>query len=153
METHFEKQHARTILVAEDDDTDFFFLQTAFEMLRLPYGIFRARNGHEAMDYLEGKGLYSNRGRWSFPELFILDLKMPTMDGFEVLAALKKSPNLSELPVVVLTGSNIVGDEKLARGLGARDFHMKPCGLQKLRELILQIQDNWLKHVHSPHSP
>jgi len=150
METHLERQDACVILVAEDDDADFFFLQTAFEMAGLPHGVFRVHNGHQVMDYLEAKGIYSKRSQWPFPDLLILDLKMPERDGFEVLAALKKSPKLAGLPVVILTGSNIAGDEKLARGLGASDYHTKPCGIQKLRHLILQICGQWLKHQHAP---
>ena len=150
MEKHFESPDSRAILVAEDDDTDFFFLQTAFEMAGLPHRLFRAHNGHEVMDYLEGKGAYTDRNQWPFPDLLILDLKMPERDGFEVLAAVKKSAALSGLPVVVLTGSNIAGDEKLARGLGASDYHMKPCGVQTLRALVIQICERWLKRQHAP---
>jgi len=150
MENHFESQGSRPILVAEDDDTDFFFLKTAFEMQNSPHRLFRARNGHEVMDYLEGKGIYTDRNQWPFPDLLILDLKMPERDGFEVLAALKKSPRLAGLPTVVLTGSNIAGDEKLARGLGASDYHMKPCGVEKLRALVNQICERWLKRQHAP---
>lgn len=150
MENHLESPDSRTILVAEDDDTDFFFLQTAFEMEALPHRLFRARNGHEVMDYLEGKGAFADRNQSPLPELLILDLKMPERDGFEVLAALKKSPNFAGLPVIVLTGSNIVGDEKLARGLGASDYHMKPCGVQKLRALVVQICERWLTRQHAP---
>jgi len=150
MEAHFETPEAHAILVAEDDDTDFFFLQTAFESEGLPHRLCRAHNGQEVMDLLEGKGAFADRSLWPFPDLLILDLKMPERDGFEVLAALKKSPTLAELPVVILTGSNMASDEKLARGLGASDYHMKPCGIQNLRELILRICERWLKQQHTP---
>src|SRR5438270_424523 len=80
------------------------------------------RDGAEAMDYLRGEGSYANRDEYPLPALILLDLKMPKVDGFEVLTLLRAHPTLRSLPVLVLTSSDQLRDVNRAYELGANSF-------------------------------
>ena len=112
-------------LLVEDDEDDAFFMQRAFEEARLRNALHVVRNGEEAMDYMAGRNAFSNRGQFPLPNLVFLDLKMPGVDGFEVLSWIRhelKSP----VPVAVLTSSPEEIDRKRARELGADCYLLKP---------------------------
>src|SRR6266496_2243141 len=98
--------HSLTILFAEDDADDFVFMRRAFEKTGAHYNFVRVPNGEEAVGYLHGDGPYHDRAQYPFPDLLLLDLKMPMMNGFDVLAWWRQQPHAKDLPVVVLTGSN-----------------------------------------------
>src|SRR5512137_241283 len=90
------------ILLAEDDENDIFLMGRAFDRAGIPNPLFVVHNGQEAIDYLAGNGAYGRRDRFPLPGLILLDLKMPWMDGFDVLKWLRARPQFDELPVVVL---------------------------------------------------
>src|SRR5215467_12544279 len=94
------------ILVAEDDANDVFLLRRAFKKAGLLLPVVEARNGQEAINYLLGHGPFSNRGQHPFPSLMFLDLKMPLLNGFDVLAAVQSQATEYKLPIVILTSSN-----------------------------------------------
>src|SRR2546421_3667757 len=98
------KKPPRVILVAEDDDEDFYLLRCALATSRMRLLLCQVRNGKQVMEYLEGLSVYHDRNRFPEPDLLILDLKMPIMDGFDVLAALRRCPHFANLPVVVMSG-------------------------------------------------
>lgn len=133
-----------TILFAEDDPDDFVFLRRAFEKVGANYRFVRVPNGEEAVDYLHGDGQYHDRAQYPFPDLFLLDLKMPVMDGFDVLASLRNQPLPKDLPVIVLTGSNQDRDIQLAREMGAVDYQVKPLETEALAALVQSIEMRWL---------
>src|SRR5579859_2734656 len=95
----------QTILVAEDDDNDVFFLERAFKMAQIAHPRQRVKDGEEAIAYLRGDGKFADRERHPLPCLMLLDLKMPRKNGFEVLAWARQQPNIRRLPVAILTSS------------------------------------------------
>src|ERR1700677_3075494 len=96
---------APTILVAEDDDNDVFFLERAFKQAQLCNPLRRVKDGEEAIAYLRGDGEYSDRQKHPLPRFMLLDLKMPRKNGFEVLAWTRQQPVLKRIPIAILTSS------------------------------------------------
>ena len=94
------------ILLVEDDENDVLLLKRAFTRAGLKDNVRVVRNGHDAISYLSGRGIYGNREEHPLPFLMLLDLKMPGINGFEVLQWARKDPHLKRLLIVVLTASN-----------------------------------------------
>jgi CheY-like chemotaxis protein len=132
------------ILAAEDEESDRLILELAFRRAGLPQPLVIVRDGQEAVDYLSGKGHYADRSTHPLPGLLVLDLKMPRMNGFDVLAWLAKQPDFQHLPVVVLSSSADELDVNKARELGAREYFVKPHRLEELREIARQMHARWL---------
>jgi CheY-like chemotaxis protein len=124
------------ILAAEDEETDRFILKLAFEHAKLPRVVGMVRDGQECVDYLSGVGAFADRTRYPLPVLLILDLKMPRMDGFQVLTWLAMRPEFKNIPVVVLSSSSDDSDIKKAKRLGARDYFVKPHALADLVKIL-----------------
>jgi CheY-like chemotaxis protein len=134
----------RIILVADDDQNDVFFLRRAFQKSGLEYSVMHVSDGQEAIDYLRGEANYSDRSRFPLPSLLLLDLKMPKVDGFDVLHWLKEHSTLKELPVVVLSSSSREDDIERARSLGADDYRVKPADFEQLLVLAQDVSTRWL---------
>ena len=137
-----EKLHA--ILAAEDEASDRMIFEMAFQRAKLPCSLVFVHDGQQAVDYLSGKGQYADRAAHPLPALLVLDLKMPRMNGFDVLTWLAKQPDLKEIPAVVLSSSSDEFDVKKARELGAREYFVKPHSLHELIEIMQQMQTRWL---------
>jgi len=133
----------RPVLAAEDEETDRFILNMAFERAKLPYPLAMVRDGSECVDYLSGVGRIAD-GVHPLPVLLLLDLKMPRMHGFEVLEWLATRPEFKDLPVVVLSSSSADSDIRKARQLGARDYFVKPHSLDELVKILQQVRERWL---------
>src|SRR5262249_24802204 len=95
-----------------------------------------------------GRGLYTNRKSYPSPDLFLLDLKMPRVDGFGVLLWMRDS-GLEEPPVLVLSGSDLQEDKRRAEDLGARGFYIKSSDFSETAELMERLCEWWLKPVSS----
>ncbi len=134
----------KTVLVADDDQNDVFFLRRAFDKAGLPYPLHDVRDGQEAIDYLSGNANYQDRSQFPLPDLLLLDLKMPRMSGFDVLEWLETRQELSHLPVVILSSSDQPSDIEKAQALGADDYHVKPIHFDDLMELARKITSRWL---------
>ena len=141
------------ILVAEDDANDVFFLRRAFQRAEVKCQIVDVPNGQEAIHYLQGTTPYQNREDFPFPQLLVLDLKMPLVNGFDLLAWLKSRPELTELPALVLSSSAHDEDVRRARNLGAREYHVKPSDLNQLTQLVRDVSSKWLQHSPVAGSP
>jgi CheY-like chemotaxis protein len=137
------------ILLAEDDENDVFLLQLAFQKAAVSHPLIVARDGQEAVDYLKGESPYGDRARYPAPALLLLDLKMPRMDGFEVLAWLDQQPELKGVPVVVLTSSAFEFDVQKARQLGAADYRVKPPQFENLLQIVHELKGRWLAETNS----
>ena len=137
-------ERAHPILAAEDDESDRMILKLAFQKADLSRPLVLVRDGQEAVDYLSGTGRYTDRSTYALPQLVILDLKMPRMNGFDVLAWLGKQPAFKELPAVVLSSSADESDIAKARQLGAREYFVKPHGFDKLINIAHEMQTRWL---------
>ena len=101
-------------------------LRFAFRKAEVRNPVRELHNGEEAMAYLSGEGEYADRERYPLPCLIITDLKMPGVDGFELLECLKKHSEFDPVPKLVLSNSLIESDAKRARELGACAFFVKP---------------------------
>src|SRR2546430_6628066 len=98
------------ILLVDDRDDDVFLVQRALSRAGVANPFFVVRDGEEAMAYLEGFGKYANRDEYPLPDIMLLDLKMPKMDGFEVLRTIRRHPDFKALRVIVLTSSEDIYD-------------------------------------------
>lgn len=125
-----------TILHVEDDPNDTLLLEHACRKAGVIFDLQAVSDGDQAMAYLRGINAFSDRAKHPMPQLILLDLKMPRVSGFDVLAWLRSEDKLKELPVVVLTSSNHDADVKRAYELGARSYLVKPVGFEALVELV-----------------
>ena len=139
-----------TILLAEDDENDSFLLKRAFEEVGILNPIFIVRDGEQAIKYLKGVGTYSDRSHYPFPCLMLLDLKMPKVDGFEVLAWHQRHQHIKRLPIVVLSSSNQEADNKKAMDLGAVAYFVKPSDFHYLVAVARQLSERWIRLKESP---
>src|SRR5262245_12437283 len=134
----------RTILVAEDDGDDAFIFRNAGTLAALDHQLRFVRDGQEAINYLQGKAPYSDRDKSPEPHLLVADLKMPGVDGFDLLRWIRSTPKWKELPVVVLSGSDYVGDKQRATQLGASDYFIKPGWGDQMLELVRDLSRKYL---------
>jgi CheY-like chemotaxis protein len=140
----------KRILIAEDNPTDVFILKRAFSMAGIDPQMYFVRDGQEALDYLEGENAFSDRKAHPFPELMLLDLKMPKLDGFDVLRWVRKQPGLNRLLVIVLTSSNQSKDVNRAYDLGANSYLVKPSRLDDFTDVVERLHGYWLKINECP---
>ncbi len=132
------------ILLVEDNRMDIELTLDAFREVRLGNRVDVAANGQEALDYLFGRGKYGDRTTYPLPNLVLLDLKLPGVDGFEVLRQIKATPILKRLPVVILTSSKEEGDRALSYDSGANSYLVKPVSFEGFLDVIQQIDGYWL---------
>lgn len=132
----------KPILLVEDNPKDVELTLLALEDARVANEVVVARDGAEALDYLLGRG--SSEGKNTLdPALIILDLKMPKVDGMEVLRAMKDAPTLSRVPVVMLTGSQEEQDVIRGYDLGANAYVVKPFGTEEFMQAIRHLGIFW----------
>jgi CheY-like chemotaxis protein len=126
------KSQRRTILIIDDDANDRFLIERALRHINPECVVQTAKNGTEAIAYLRGADQYADRQKFQFPGYIITDLKMPNGDGLEVLNFLKHNPDLSVIPVVVLSSSNDDDDIRQSYALGASGYLVKPHDTEDL---------------------
>ena len=139
------------ILLAEDDKNDIFLMRRAFDNAGFLNPLFVVHNGQQAIHYLEGTGEYAQRDKYPLPGLMLLDLKMPLMDGFDVLAWLRTQQQFNTLPVVVLTSSKLDSDIDKSRELGVYDYRVKPQTFEDLVRLLDDVRKCWLDERFNQH--
>jgi len=132
------------ILLVEDNRMDVELTLDAFREARLMNPVHVATTGQEALDYLFGRGKYADRETYPLPRLILLDLKLPGIDGFEVLRRIKATPVLKRLPVIILTSSKEDGDRVLSYDCGANSYLVKPVSFEGFLEIVRQIKGYWL---------
>lgn len=143
--------HKHTVLLVEDDPNDILLIQRAFRKAKLTnINMQVIQDGDAAIDYLDGAGDYTDRDRYPFPVLILLDLKLPRRSGLEVLGWLRQQPELRRLPVIILTSSQENIDINHAYDLGANSYLVKPLGLNALVEVVTTINMYWLLLNESP---
>src|SRR5258708_28068533 len=128
------------ILLVEDNRMDVELTLDAFREARLMNTVRVASNGQAALDYLFGQGVYADREAYPIPNLILLDLKLPGLDGFEVLKQIKSTPVLKRLPVVILTSSKEEGDRALSYDSGANSYLVKPVSFDGFLGVVRQIE-------------
>jgi len=140
------------ILLAEDREDDILLIRRAFQKAYVNNPLHVVRDGEEAISYLSGEGKYSNRAEFPLPDLMLLDLKMPRVDGFEVLEWIRKQPGLASLRVVVLTASDHLRDVNRAYKLGANSFMVKPVDFEDVVHMSRFLTVYWLDMSTTPES-
>jgi CheY-like chemotaxis protein len=132
------------ILLVEDNRMDVELMLDAFQEAHLGNTLHVAPDGSAALDYLFGRGEYADRLRHPLPDIILLDLKLPGIDGFEVLRQVKDEPVLKRLPVVILTSSKEEGDRALGYDMGANSYLVKPVSFEGFLEVVRKVGDYWL---------
>jgi two-component system response regulator len=132
------------ILLVEDNPDDEALTLRALKKNNIRNEVVIARDGVEAVNYLFGSGSYAGRDLSAMPQVVLLDLKLPRMDGFEVLERIRSSESTKFLPVVILTTSNEDQDRIRGYGLGANSFVRKPVEFDKFIEAVRQLGLYWL---------
>ncbi len=132
------------ILLVEDNRMDVELTLDAFREAQLGNTIHVAWNGQEALDYLFGNGKFADREAYPMADLILLDLKMPGIDGHEVLRQVKSSPILKRIPLIMLTSSAEEGDRIFSYDNGANSYLVKPVTFAGFLEDVRTIGDYWL---------
>jgi two-component system, response regulator len=135
---------AGTILLVEDNQDDVDLTLRAFDKHKLANQLVVARDGVEALDYLFGRGVHAGRDPKAMPELVLLDLKLPKVDGLSVLKQVRSNDSTRRLPVVVLTSSNEEKDIIGSYDLGANSFVRKPVDFAEFVDAARQLGLYWL---------
>ena len=134
----------KVILLVEDNQDDEELALLAFQKSNVANEVIVARDGEEALDYLFGTGPYAGRDVSLLPQVVLLDLKLPKVDGLEVLQRLRADPRTKRLPVVVLTSSKEEQDLLESYELGANSYVRKPVDFGQFLESVRQLQLYWL---------
>jgi CheY-like chemotaxis protein len=143
----------RTVLVADDDENDFIILRRAFQKAGLAHRLVHVLDGEAAIDYLSGKSPFEDRVLYPAPSLLLLDLKMPRVNGFDVLAWLQGRSDLDALNVVVLSASQLEADRNQATQLGADDYCTKPHDFDELVKLARDLDARWASQLRGAGAP
>ena len=130
-----------------------FLWRHAFVKAGLSHRIVDVRNGQQAINYLNGTGLYTDRQQHPSPDLVLVDLKMPLLDGFEVLTWFQTRSELQSIPVVVISGSNQPADIEAARKLGAKDYFIKPKDWEDLIKFARVLHERYLAASTATETP
>jgi len=144
-----------TFLLVEDDDNDVLLVKLEFKKAPRHIHLQVVSNGEEAIHYLCGHRQYANRDKYPLPNVILLDLKMPRVNGYEFLEWLRsKSPgDLKLIPVLVMSGSALPQDINRVYALGANSYIVKPADWHVFRKLILDLGVYWTEHVSTPEVP
>lgn len=134
---------SKTILLVEDDRDDVFIFERALKAARIANPVVVVKTGQEAMDYLSHQGDYADQEKYPLPFVIFLDLKLPYLDGFEVLSWIRAQPALQSIIVVVLSGSDETRDHQKAYALGARTYLVKPPQAKDIQLFIDSMASYW----------
>ena len=134
----------KMILLVEDNRDDEALTLRALKKNRITNEVVVVRDGAEALEYLFGTGRYEGRDTTAMPDLILLDLKLPKVDGLEVLRRLRADQGTRSLPVVILTSSTEEQDVLKGYGLGANSYIRKPVDFDEFMEAARQLGVYWL---------
>ncbi len=138
------------VLHVDDDADDVHFVRRAFARVGVDAVLRSVSDGPSAIEYLEGRAQYADRSLHPLPTLVLLDLKLPGMNGFEVLRRIRSAPEHRRTIVVVLTGSAEIADIRRAYEGGASSYLVKPGDPRRLEELLEALKRYWLEANEPP---
>ncbi len=144
---------SQPILLVEDSPEDFETTERAFRRSGLKNPIYRCVDGDEALEFLHRRGRYAEPDKAPRPGVILLDLNLPGTDGREVLAEIKKDPNLQKIPVIVLTTSRDERDVEACYRFGANSYIQKPVDIDGFMKAIERLNDYWFEVVILPRVP
>ena len=134
----------KMILLVEDNPRDEALTLRALKKSNIVNDVIVVRDGVEALDYLFGTGTHAGRDTTALPQVMLLDLKLPKVDGLEVLRRLRRDPRTQRLPVVVFTSSSEEEDIISSYSLGANSYVRKPIEFEQFLEATKQLGLYWL---------
>lgn len=132
------------VLLVEDNDRDAELTMRAFKKCNLHNKLFWVKDGVEALEFMSGTGSFAERDARELPRLILLDLKMPRLNGLDVLRSLKADERTQAVPIVVMTSSNQERDLEACYDLGVNGYVTKPIGFTELTEAVAKIGMFWL---------
>lgn len=144
------QNHATEILLIEDNPNDMELTIRALKKNNIANDIHTVTDGAEALDYFFAKGNYSDRDILQNPKLVILDLKLPKVDGLEILRQIKQDERTKTIPVVVLTSSKEESDVVASYKFGANSFIVKPVDFEKFITTVKELGMYWLLYNEPP---
>jgi CheY-like chemotaxis protein len=137
------------ILLAEDDPNDAEIFEIAIKRSGLATRLMVARDGQEAIDYLSGNEPFKDRGKFPFPNLLIMDIRMPHVDGFHLLVWMRTHPQCCVIPTLIFSASDQPEDVRKAYQLGANSYITKPSQVNEVVDLIRIVYNYW-HHCEAP---
>ena len=145
MDTEDNNETVKVLLI-EDNHADVRIVQELFKDFKTKTELYAVNDGVEALEFLNKKGKYENK---VYPDLILLDLNLPQMDGFEVLKEIKNNDDLKDIPVIVLTTSNTETDILKAHKFQVNCFITKPLAFDEYEIMLQNIEEFWLKNIKS----
>ncbi len=143
-----DELHAVEILLVEDNPRDAELTIRALKRKNLANNLYHVEDGVEALDFLFGRGAYTGRDMNEPPKVVLLDLKLPRINGLEVLSAIKGDERTRTIPIVIITSSAEDPDVKKAYELGANSYVIKPVQFDSFIEAMAKIGMYWLMVNH-----
>lgn len=137
------KAKTTDILLAEDNEADVKITLRAFKKAKLQNNIYVVNNGQDALDFIYHQGEYKDKQRFPRPDLILLDINMPKMDGFQVLEKLKVDEQYNFIPVVMLTSSKSEEDIVKSYSHGAASYISKPVDYERFVEIVDGFNFYW----------
>ena len=138
------------ILLAEDNPSDAELIVRSFVTPNIADRVLIVPDGVEALDFLFRRGKYVDRVRDPLPRLVLLDVKLPKIDGLEVLRSIKLDARTRVVPVVMMTSSNLEADVSVAYRHGANSYVQKPMAFERFRQTVRLIESFWLTANEPP---
>ena len=140
----------KTILLAEDDPADQMILRRALRSSSVESELFIVGDGAQALDYLNHRGKFTDAAESPRPDLLIVNLNMPKVDGREVIRTLRADERFKMLPIVALTTSDDECDIRECYALGVNSYVVKPSSMDELRQAVEALQQYWFGLVQLP---
>ncbi len=143
MKSHHAHKPSPSILLVEDSEDDYEATTRAFKKANLHHPVAWCQSGQEALDFLRQEGDYKKEVKAQHPDLVLLDLNMPGMDGRKTLQLIKEDNNLKKIPVIILTTSGDERDIETCYRMGANTYVQKPVNFDGLIEAIRGLKEYW----------
>ena len=135
---------SKTILLVEDEEDDVLFMRLAMQESQVQNQIVVARDGQQAVEYVNSEGEFADRKKFPVPGLILLDLKLPYVPGMEVLIQIRKNREWARVPVVIFSSSNQDSDVEAAHKLGANAYIVKPAYTELLK-VVRRLKKYWIE--------
>jgi CheY-like chemotaxis protein len=140
------------ILLAEDNMNEAELMIRAFRKLNLANSLLHVKDGVEALDFIFGRGAYAERKTKNNPKVILLDIKMPRVDGLEVLKLIRADPDTQLIPIVIMTSSKEEQDIINSYRLGANSFVVKPVDFNNFAKAVSELGLYWVLTNQAPYS-
>jgi len=138
------------ILLVEDNPLDVEVIQEVFKLIESKNRLFLTKDGEEALDFVYHRGKYQDTSLAPVPDLILLDIRMPKIDGLEVLRVIKSDENLKRIPVLILTVSDRDADIRRAYEYGANSYIVKPIEFWNFANIVTKIEEYWFTIAKLP---